>query len=130
MYKRQVSHDLRTPMTTIAGFIDGILDGAIPPDKHEYYLGIIASEVRRLSRLVTTLLDITRIQAGERKFNMEPFDICEMARLILISFEQRIGDKKLNVSFDCDSEKMFVLADRDAIYPVSYTHLDVYKRQV
>lgn len=62
-----VSHDLRTPMTTIAGFIDGILDGAIPPEKHEYYLGIIASEVRRLSRLVTTLLDITRIQAGERK---------------------------------------------------------------
>ena len=119
-----VSHDLRTPMTTIAGFIDGILDGAIPPEKHEYYLGIIASEVRRLSRLVTTLLDITRIQAGERKFNMEPFDICEMARLILISFEQRIGDKKLNVSFDCDSEKMFVLADRDAIYQIMYNICD------
>ena len=104
-----VSHDLRTPMTTIAGFIDGILDGAIPPEKHEYYLGIIASEVRRLSRLVTTLLDITRIQAGERKFNMEPFDICEMARLILISFEQRIGDKKLNVSLTATVKKCLCL---------------------
>ena len=59
-----VSHDLRTPMTTISGFIDGILDGAIPPEKHEYYLGIIRTEIRRLSRLVISLLDITRIQAG------------------------------------------------------------------
>ena len=119
-----VSHDLRTPMTTIAGFIDGILDGAIPPEKHEYYLGIIASEIRRLSRLVTTLLDITRIQAGERKFNMEPFDICEMARVILISFEQRINEKKLDVSFDCDNENMYVMADRDAIYQILYNICD------
>lgn len=56
-----VSHDLRTPMTTIAGFIDGILDGAIPPEKQPYYLELIASEVRRLSRLVSSLLDISRI---------------------------------------------------------------------
>lgn len=119
-----VSHDLRTPMTTIAGFIDGILDGAIPPDKHEYYLGIIASEVRRLSRLVTSLLDITRIQAGERKFNMEAFDICEMARLILISFEQKIDEKKLDVEFECDNEKMMVSADRDAIYQILYNLCD------
>lgn len=119
-----VSHDLRTPMTTIAGFIDGILDGAIPAEKHEYYLGIIASEVRRLSRLVTTLLDITRIQAGERKFNMERFDICEMAKLILISFEQRIDEKKLEISFECDSDKLYVLADRDAIYQVFYNICD------
>ena len=82
-----VSHDLRTPMTTISGFIDGILDGAIPPEKQDYYLGIIAQEVRRLSRLVSSLLDISRIQAGDRKFEKADFDICEMARLILLSFE-------------------------------------------
>ena len=116
-----VSHDLRTPMTTISGFIDGILDGAIPPDKYDYYLGVIATEVRRLSRLVSTLLDITKLQAGERKFKMEAFDICEMARLILISFEQKIDEKKLSVDFNCDSERMFVCADRDAIYQVRTT---------
>lgn len=119
-----VSHDLRTPMTTIGGFIDGILEGAIPPEKQDYYLSVIASEVRRLSRLVSTLLDIARIQAGDRKFNMAPFDICEMARQILISFEQKIDDKHLDVEFDCDEDKMYVVADRDAIYQILYNICD------
>lgn len=119
-----VSHDLRTPMTTIGGFIDGILDGAIPPEKQSYYLQIIAQEVRRLSRLVNSLLDISRIQAGERKFTPEPFDICEMGRQILISFEQKIDRKKLDVAFICDDDNMFVTADRDAIYQVFYNLCD------
>lgn len=119
-----VSHDLRTPMTTIAGFIDGILDGAIPPEKHSYYLQIIATEVRRLSRLVSSLLDISRIQAGERKFTMASFDVCELARQILISFEQRIDDKKLDVSFDSDADSMYVIADSDAIHQILYNICD------
>ncbi len=119
-----VSHDLRTPMTTISGFIDGILSGAIPKEKQEYYLGVIATEVRRLSRLVNALLDISRMQAGERKFNMVSIDICELARLILISFEQRIEEKNLRVSFDCDSDRMEVLADRDSIHQVLYNICD------
>ncbi len=119
-----VSHDLRTPMTTISGFIDGILDGTIPPDKHEYYLDIIRNEVRRLARLVASLLDITRIQAGERKFTKSAFDICEMARLILISFEQKIDAKRLEVEFDCKRDKMMVWADRDAIYQILYNICD------
>jgi len=119
-----VSHDLRTPMTTIAGFIDGIIDGAIPEEKHRYYLELIAGEVKRLSRLVSTLLDISRIQAGDRKFNKVSFDICEMARLIVISFEQKLDEKKLDVEFECDEENMFVYADRDAIYQVLYNICD------
>lgn len=119
-----VSHDLRTPMTTISGFIDGILVGAIPPEKHEYYLGVIATEVRRLSRLVTTLLDVSRLQAGERKFVMSTFDICEMARQILISFEQKIEAKRLDVEFDCFDDSIYVKADRDAIYQVLYNICD------
>ncbi len=119
-----VSHDLRTPMTTISGFIDGILDGTIPPEKHEYYLDIIRTEVRRLARLVASLLDITRIQAGERKFSKTAFDICEMARLILISFEQKIDEKHLDVEFDCKRDKMNVYADRDAIYQILYNICD------
>lgn len=119
-----VSHDLRTPMTTISGFIDGIIDGTIPPEKHEYYLDIIRNEVRRLSRLVSSLLDITRIQAGERKFTKSAFDICEMARVILISFEQKIEEKKLDVEFVCDSDKMLAWADRDAVYQILYNICD------
>ena len=85
-----VSHDLKTPMTSIQGFIEGIQDGTIPPEKHEYYLGIVLEEVKRLTRLVNSLLDITRMQSGSVKLNPEKFDICEMARLILISFEEKI----------------------------------------
>lgn len=119
-----ISHDLRTPMTTISGFIDGIIDGAIPPEKHEYYLDVIRTEIRRLSRLVISLLDITRIQAGERQFNKTAFDICEMARLILISFEQKLDAKKLDVEFECTKDKMVVYADHDAIYQIFYNICD------
>ncbi len=115
-----VSHDLRTPMTTIAGFIDGIRDGVIPKEEQSYYLDIISMEVQRLSRLVSSLLDLSRIQAGDRKFIMKPFDICEMSRLILISFEKQIDEKRLEVEFNCENERMMVNADHDAIYQIFY----------
>ena len=115
-----ISHDLRTPMTTISGFIDGINSGAIPPEKHEYYLGIISAEVHRLSRLVSQLLDVSRLESGERKFNYTDFDIAEVARIILISFEQKIEDKRLDVEFDAEFDGMYARADKDAIYQVLY----------
>jgi signal transduction histidine kinase len=115
-----ISHDLRTPMTTISGFIDGINSGAIPPEKHEYYLGIISAEVHRLSRLVSMLLDISRLESGDRKFNFTSFDVSEVARLVLISFEQKIEDKKLDVEFVAPDGKMLVVADKDAIHQVIY----------
>ncbi len=119
-----ISHDLRTPMTTISGFIDGILDGAIPPEKHEYYLGVIATEVRRLSRLVSQLLDISRIEAGERKFDMQTYDICEQVREIIIGNIQRLEDKMLDVSFDCTSDNIMIVADKDAIHQILYNICD------
>ena len=115
-----VSHDLRTPMTTISGFIDGINSGAIPPEKHRYYLGIISDEVHRLSRLVSDLLDVSRLESGERKFTYGNFDIAEMARIILISFEQKISDKQLDVMFESEEDSIFVTADKDAIHQVMY----------
>lgn len=115
-----VSHDLRTPMTTISGFIDGITSGAIPPEKHEYYLNIIQAEVHRLSRLVSEILDVSRLESGERKFTFTDFDIAEMARIILISFEQKIEQKKLDVYFEAEDDEYTVNADKDAIYQVMY----------
>ena len=78
-----VSHELKTPMTTIAGYTDGILDGTIPPEKERQYLQIISDESRRLSRLVRRMLDISRIQSQEMK--KEEFDLCESARIALLS---------------------------------------------
>jgi len=111
-----VSHELRTPMTTIGGFIDSILDGAIPPEKEKYYLEVVSSEIGRLSRLVTSLLELSRLETGSRKLNLEGFDVCEMARTILISNEQRIEEKHLDVSFECDRDNIEVVADRDSIH--------------
>lgn len=123
-FMSNVSHDLRSPMTSISGFIDGILDGVIPPEQHMYYLQVVSGEIKRLSRLVNSLLDLSRIQAGERKFTFVPFDICEMARQILISFEQKITAKGLDVEFDCDEERIEAVADPDAIYQVFYNICD------
>ena len=119
-----VSHDLKTPMTTISGFIDAILVGAIPPEQQNEYLERIKSEVLRLSRLVRQLLDISRVQAGERKFEFTDFDVCEMARQILFSFEQKIDEKRLEVDFDCDDFNMMVNADKDAIHQILYNICD------
>jgi len=114
-----ISHDLRTPMTTISGFIDGINSGAISPEKQPYYLDLISAEIHRLSRLVSSILDVSRLESGERKFVYTDFDVAEVARLILISFEQKIEEKKLDVSFD-SPDSVFVHADKDAIYQVLY----------
>lgn len=115
-----VSHDLRTPMTTISGFIDGILFGAIPKEQHEHYLGVISGEVHRLSRLVSQLLDISRLESGDRKFTFTDFDVAEVSRLILLSFEQKIDQKKLDVEFYAEEDTMSVNADKDAIYQIIY----------
>ncbi len=119
-----VSHDLRTPMTTIAGYIDGILDGVIPSERQSHYLGIVSSEVHRLSRLVSQLLDISRMEAGIRTFSAAPFDLCEVARLALLSFESKIEQKKLEVEFDAEDDPMPVHADRDAIHQILYNLLE------
>ena len=123
-FMSNVSHDLRTPMTTISGFIDGILSGTIPPDKTDHYLGIVSNEIKRLARLVNSLLDITRLQSGERKFNKVAFDVCELARQVLISCEARIDSKRLEVNFECDDDNMNAVADRDAIHQIMYNLID------
>ena len=110
-----VSHDLGTPMTSIGGFVDGILDGTIPPEEHKQYLHIVSAETKRLSRLVSSLFYITRLQAGETKFNKTNFDICEMAREAIIFLEQKINEKNLELEFVCDDDNITVCADSDAV---------------
>lgn len=118
-----VSHDLRTPMTTISGFVDGMLDGTIPPDQYDRYLQIISGEVRRLSRLVNTLLEISRLESG-RAMPMSEFNLTEKARQILISLMGKIEEKKIDVEFESGDDDVFVLANPDAIHQVLYNLLE------
>lgn len=119
-----VSHELKTPMTTIAGFIDGILDGTIPKEKQNYYLGIVSEEIKRLARLVRSMLDLSRLDSGEMKLNYQSFDLLSMLVTIIITFEHEIEAKKIEIKgLDSISSKM-VYGDRDLIYQVVYNLIE------
>lgn len=117
-----ISHELKTPMTSIAGYTDGILDGTIPPEKERKYLQIISDESRRLSRLVRRMLDISQIQSQEMK--KEDFDLCESMRLALLSMERKITDRELDVEADIPEEPVMVEGVNDLITQVIYNLLE------
>ena len=120
-----VSHELKTPMTTISGYIDGILDGTIPESRHSYYLQIVSDETKRLSRLVRSMLDISRMQDGsvpeEKKVR---FDLEETLGQVLITFEKKITDKKLNVDVDMPAYPVITYACEDYVTQVVYNLID------
>ena len=118
-----VSHEFKTPMTTIGGFVDGMLDGTIPPDQQQKYLRIISEEVRRLSRMVMRMLDAAKIQSGELILNTAPFDFTEMSSQIVLSFEQKINAKKLDVDIAFE-DGLIVNGDRDHIFRAVYNLVD------
>ena len=118
-----VSHELKTPMTSIGGFVDGMLDGTIPPEKHQKYLEIISQEIKRLSRLVMRMLGAAKLQSGELTLNPAPFDLCELASRIILSFEQVINEKKIQVEIDF-ADRLVVNGDSDQIFQVIYNLVD------
>ena len=130
-YSRQefvanVSHELKTPMTTIGGYIDGILDGTIPPEKSRHYMHIVSAETKRLSRLVRSMLDISQLQGegGIPQEKMSRFDMEECAGQMLITFEQKILAKELDVQVDFPEYPVYTVANRDYISQVIYNLLD------
>lgn len=118
-FTANISHELKTPMTSISGFIDGILDGTIPPEKQSYYLRIVSDETKRLSRLVKTMLNLSRIEAGEMKINRTKFDVVDTICQTVFSFEQPIEKKHLDIR-GLDHDKVMVDADQDLIHQVIY----------
>ena len=115
-----VSHELKTPMTTIAGFIDGILDGTIPPEKQNHYLHIVSDEIKRLSRLVRSMLNLSRIDSGELKLNYQTFDLLDVLVNVIITFEQEIDRKGIDIKgLDMITPKS-VYGDKDLLHQVVY----------
>ena len=119
-----VSHELKTPMTTIAGFADGILDGTIPPEKERESLQVISSETRRLSRLVRRMLELSRLQSSERVAAQEQFDVAEVLLRVLVSLESKITEKDLDVQTQLPDGPVMVWGDPDAVTQVCYNLLD------
>ncbi len=115
-----VSHELKTPMTTIAGFIDGILDGTIPRERENYYLNIVTVEVKRLSRLVTSMLALSRIDSGELKMVKRKFNISETVLTTFLTFEQKIEERRIEIRGLEDNPQLYIEGDSDMIHQVVY----------
>ena len=110
-------------MTTIAGFIDGILDGTIPPEKRDDYLKIVSEEIKRLSRLVRSMLNIARIEAGELELRPDLFDVNDTVIRTVFTFEQPLEAKNIEVR-GLDGGKVMVEADPDLIHQVVYNLIE------
>ncbi len=120
-----ISHELRTPMTTIAGFADGILDGTIPREDEEKYLRSIRDETRRLSRLVREMLSVSQTKARAADPSRRTvFDLTELILQTLLSFESRATKKRLDVDPQLPDNHIMVRAEKDAITQVIYNLLD------
>lgn len=120
-----ISHELRTPMTTISGFADGILDGTIPREEEDKYLRSIRDETRRLSRLVREMLDLSQMRSrAADPTRRQVFDLTELICQTMLSFESRASKKKLDVDPQLPDDPIMVTADRDAITQVIYNLID------
>ena len=119
-----IAHELRTPMTTIKGFIDGILDGTIPPDMQNHYLQLVSEETGRLARLIQNMLDLSKLESGEYQVNARMFNIWETLTGVALSAEQRINDGMIDIDGLTMDEKVLVYADPDLIHQVAYNLLD------
>lgn len=119
-----VSHELKTPMTSISGFIDGILDGTIPPEDEKKYLRIVSSEVQRLSRMVVSMLNLSKMEAGEISIKLKKYDIGKQLFETLLSFEKRIDEGNITIEGFEDMGTVFVNADTDLLQQVLYNLLD------
>lgn len=119
-----VSHELRSPMTSIQGMVQGVLDGTVPEDEKEQYLQIVLDETKRLNMLVNDLLEISRIESGKFPLKLEKLDICELLCRVLFTFETRIDDKNIEVEANLPDDKIFVNADHDRIVQVISNLID------
>lgn len=119
-----ISHELRTPMTSISGFVEGILDGTIPKEREQEYLEIVRDESTRLAKLTSDMFEMTKMNSPEYKLSIQKFDVNEAIRRCIIGAEEKLAAKDLEVSVDFKNETENVLADPDAIKRVIINLLD------
>ncbi|NCC78077.1 MAG: HAMP domain-containing histidine kinase [Clostridia bacterium] len=113
-----ISHELRSPITSMRGFIAGILDGIIPMDKEKYYLKIVYDEIQRLTRLVNDLLDLSAMESGKFSFKLTELDINEIVKVCIRRFETKIDDKGLKVNVTLEGDHLYAAGDRDRLIQV------------
>lgn len=119
-----VSHELRSPLTSMRGFLEAMQDGTIGPDEYDKYINIVLSETRRMTTMVNDLLDLARIESGKTALKLEIFDINELIRRTLITFEARIYEKRTEVDVKFAQDQYYVEADSAQISQVLRNLID------
>lgn len=119
-----ISHDLRSPLTSIQGFVQAILDGTIPQEKQTKYLEIVLDETRRLTKMTNDIMDLTKMESGQMELKKDQFEVNDLIRRVLDKFEKRVLDKKVELNLILAEERTMVFADREQIQRVIYNLLD------
>mgnify|MGYP000825822270 CR=1 FL=1 len=123
-FSANVSHELRSPLTSMRGFLEAMQDGTIPRSEYDKYIDVVLSETRRMTTMVNDLLDLARIESGRTALKLEIFDINELIRRTLITFEARIYDQRMEVEVKFAQEQYFVEADSAQISQVLRNIID------
>ena len=119
-----VSHELRSPMTSIKGFIGGILDGIIPVDKQQHYLSLAYDEIDRLARLINDLLNLSTLESGNVELEITSFDIIKLIKDQVDYFQPLFARKRLNVEIIYDDKELYVVSDKDRVIQVLVNLID------
>lgn len=119
-----VSHELRSPITSISGFVEGMEDGTIPREEHPRYLALVGEETRRLSKLIGDLLALSRLERDDAAIDASSFDINEMLRRAIIRRVSDLESKQMEVECEFHQEPCMVRADSDRIEQVVVNLLD------
>ncbi len=119
-----VSHELRSPMTCIQGYVQGMLDGTISDEERPRYLATVLSETQRLTRLIGELLDLSRFESGKIPLNKTIFDVNELILSVLFKYEQKIEDKGILVDIAFRDQPCPVCADSARITQVLTNLID------
>ncbi|MCQ2494587.1 MAG: HAMP domain-containing histidine kinase, partial [Lachnospiraceae bacterium] len=119
-----VSHDFRSPLTSIRGFLEAMIDGTIPPEMHEKYLNIVLNETDRLTKLTNSLLTLNNLNTKGMLLDLTDFDINQVIRQTAASFEGSCRSKNIAIALSLTGEDMVVHADTERIKQVLYNLID------
>jgi len=118
------SHELRSPLTSIQGFLQAILDGTIPKEETDKYLNIVFAETKRLSLLINSMLDLTRLESGKDPLILSRFEINAVVNQVIERFEPNLIKKEIKLSVDFAREFSYVFADKEKIVQVLINLID------
>ena len=119
-----ISHDFRSPLTSIKGYIEAMLDGTIPLEKHEKYLGIVLNEAQRLTKLTQGLLELNNFDSFDLQLDKSNFDIRDIITPTINTFEKRCKDRGIFLDSVFLTDNTVVYADRTKIQQVIYNLVD------